>query len=97
MSKLEPCKRCGALPVYDRVGNALGCPNGHFRVATPAGKDSAVVWNRIQLSLKEGNDWDKPRKLSRKERQERFDALRDADMRRRVAADLWEERMSIYE
>ena len=95
--KLEPCKRCGALPVFDAPGNALSCPNGHFRVSTPAGRDVAEVWNRIQESLQDERNWGEPRKLSRKERQARFDMLRAESFRRRVYAELAEEEGLFYE
>ncbi len=97
MSKLEPCKRCGALPVFDAPGNALSCPNGHFRISTPAGRDTAEVWNRIQDSLKDERNWGEPRPLSRKERQERFDMLQAEALQRRVNAQLSEEEGLLYE
>lgn len=97
MSKLEPCKRCGSRPVFDAPGNALSCPNGHFRISTPAGKDVGEVWNRIQDSLQEDLHWGEPRPMTRKERQARFDMLQAESFCRLVNRQLAEEEGLLYE
>jgi len=85
------------MPVFDRLGNALSCPNGHFRIATPAGKDVSVVWNRIQKSLSKEPHWGEPRPMTRKERQAHIDMLQREALRRRVNAELAEEEALCYE